>query len=135
MMVTIGFLQDGYNSQSTRFAMMDTDIQDLVGIIIITTIIVLVIIIVIIVNVQIVTKITLKVRTRKAELTIGPVVFKHFMLNNDGRSIIFPSSSQSPLSLSSQQRWQVCYIFNFLTITTFTFITITTFTFITIVIL
>merc|ERR1712037_1031158 len=36
------------------FAMMDTDIQDLV-------------------------------RTRKAELTIGPVVFKHFMLNNDGR--------------------------------------------------
>ena len=79
-MVTIGFLQDGYNSQSTRFAMMDTDIQDLVGIIIITTIIVLVIIIIVII-VQIVTKITLKVRTRKAELTIGPVVFKHFMLN------------------------------------------------------
>merc|ERR1712110_214472 len=47
-------MKDGYNSQSTRFAMMDTDIQDLV-------------------------------RTRKAELTIGPVVFKHFMLNNDGR--------------------------------------------------
>merc|ERR1712212_810430 len=46
-------MKDGYNSQSTRFAMMDTDIQDLV-------------------------------RTRKAELTIGPVVFKHFMLNNDG---------------------------------------------------
>ena len=101
MTMTIGFLQDGYNSQSTRFAMMDTDIQDLVGIIIITTIIVLVIIIVIIVNVQIVTKITLKVRTRKAELTIGPVVFKHFMLNNDGRSVIFSTSSPSPLSLSS----------------------------------
>merc|ERR1712079_920986 len=47
-------MKDGYNSQSTRFAMMDSDIQDLV-------------------------------RTRKAELTIGPVVFKHFMLNNDGR--------------------------------------------------
>ena len=98
--MTIGFLQDGYNSQSTRFAMMDTDIQDLVGIIIITTIIVLVIIIIVII-VQIVTKITLKVRTRKAELTIGPVVFKHFMLNNDGRSVIFSSSSSSPLSLSS----------------------------------
>ena len=96
MMVTIGFLQDGYNSQSTRFAMMDTDIQDLVGIITTTIIIVLVIIIV-----QNVTKITLKVRTRKAELTIGPVVFKHFMLNNDGRSVIFSTSSPSPLSLSS----------------------------------
>merc|ERR1712013_11446 len=47
-------MKDGYNSQSTRFAMMDSDIQDLV-------------------------------RTRKAESTIGPVVFKHFMLNNDGR--------------------------------------------------
>ena len=95
-MVTIGFLQDGYNSQSTRFAMMDTDIQDLVGIITTTIIIVLVIIIV-----QNVTKITLKVRTRKAELTIGPVVFKHFMLNNDGRSVIFSTSPTSPLSLSS----------------------------------
>jgi len=47
-------MKDGYNAQSTRFAMMDTDIQDLV-------------------------------RTKKAELTIGPVIFKHFMLNNDGR--------------------------------------------------
>ena len=27
------------------------------------------------------------VRNRRAELTIGPVVFKHFMLNNDGRSV------------------------------------------------
>jgi len=47
-------MKDGYHAQSHRFAMMDTDIQDLV-------------------------------RTRTAELTIGPVIFKHFMLNNDGR--------------------------------------------------
>lgn len=47
-------MKDGYNIESTRFAMMDSDIQDLV-------------------------------RNRRVELTIGPVVFKHFMLNNDGR--------------------------------------------------
>ena len=35
-MMTIALFQDGYNSQSTRFAMMDTDIQDLVRILIIT---------------------------------------------------------------------------------------------------
>lgn len=27
------------------------------------------------------------VRNRRVELTIGPVVFKHFMLNNDGRLV------------------------------------------------
>ena len=32
MTTIIASLQDGYNSQSTRFAMMDTDIQDLVRI-------------------------------------------------------------------------------------------------------
>jgi len=47
-------MKDGYNQASQRFAMMDTNINDLV-------------------------------KTKKAELIIGPVIFKHFMLNNDGR--------------------------------------------------
>jgi len=47
-------MKDGYNTQSTRFAMMDSDIQDLA-------------------------------RTKKLEVIVGPVIFKHFMLNNDGR--------------------------------------------------
>jgi len=47
-------MKDGYKYQSQRFAMMDTNIQDLVI-------------------------------TKKVELTIGPVIFKHYMLNNDGR--------------------------------------------------
>merc|ERR1712133_349616 len=47
-------MKDGYNTQSQRFAMMDTNIQALV-------------------------------RSKELELTIGPVIFKNFMLNNDGR--------------------------------------------------
>jgi len=31
------------------------------------------------------TKINDLKRSKKAELIIGPVIFKHFMLNNDGR--------------------------------------------------
>jgi len=47
-------MKDGYAHVSQSFAMLDTNINDLV-------------------------------KRKKAELIIGPVVFKHFMLNNDGR--------------------------------------------------
>jgi len=47
-------MKDGYHASSTRFAMMDMDIQDMV-------------------------------RQKTIEVTMGPVIFKHFMLNNDGR--------------------------------------------------
>jgi len=47
-------MKDGYHAQSHRFAMMDSNINDLI-------------------------------QQKQVELTIGPVVFKHFMLNNDGR--------------------------------------------------
>jgi len=47
-------MKDGFQTQSQRFAMMDTKINDLVG-------------------------------QKQLEITIGPVVFKHYMLNSDGR--------------------------------------------------